>query len=128
MSGASPAPPNERTGRHRRLAWLAVWSPPVAWVVALAVLMSRRLFPVMDAVSSGIAVGVIGLVGVFVVVPAAVCALLAALDARQMTARERTRLAWLSLFGVVFSLLGYGCLLALGGFVLVLSPFEGIRH
>jgi hypothetical protein len=107
--------------------WLAVWSPLVTWIGSLAGLISLRFFGV-DAVVAGGGVVLCGLVGLFVVVPGALSSLLAAYDAPNMTNHENARLAYLSLFGVAFSLLGYGCLLVLGGFIVMLSPFEGIQH
>jgi hypothetical protein len=115
------------TARHWRLAWLAVWSPPVAWIGSLAVLMSLRSFGV-DAVVVGGGVVLCGLVGLFAVVPGALSSLLVARGVPNVTNRESARLEYLSLIGVAFSLLGYGCLLVLGGFIVMLSPFEGIQH
>ena len=119
------------SANHWWWAWFAVWSPPVAWTGAVAILMlSGRLFPGQSGVAmcAGLAVGLCGLIGAFVTQAGAVGSLLATLDAPEMPARERARLGLLSLFGVVFSLLGYGCLVVLGGFVVMLSPFHGIQH
>jgi hypothetical protein len=110
-----------------RLAWLAVWSPLAAWIGSIAALVSLRFFGV-GAVAAGLAVALCGLVGLFVVVPGALDSLNAARNTPGMTSRERARLEWLSLVGVLFSLLGYGCLLVPAGFVVMLSPFEGIQH
>lgn len=126
----SHLPPATKTdyASHWWRAWFAVWSPPVAWVGAIATLMLAGLFPVWGgAAGAGFLIGLCGLIGIFVAVAGAVDSLLATLDAPQMPARERARLALLSLLGVVFSLLGYGCLVVLGGFVVMLSPFHGLQ-
>lgn len=122
---------NVKTANHWWWAWFAVWSPLVAWVGSVAVFMlAGRLFTDQSdaAMCAGLTVGFCGLIGVFVAVAGAVNSLLTTLDAPEMPARERARLSLLSLFGVVFSLLGYGCLVVLGGFVVMLSPFHGIQH
>ena len=128
----SHLPPATKTdyASHWWWAWFAVWSPPVAWAGSFAVLMlGGRLFPAQSeaAMVAGLAVGLCGLIGIFVAVAGAVDSLLATLDPPDMPGRERARLALLSLFGVVFSLLGYGCLVVLGGFVVMVSPFVGLQ-
>lgn len=127
MSETTPAT-DDKTARAWRAAWSAVWSPPVAWVVSIAILMIGGRASPRDGMIAGALVGFVGLIGVFVVVGGALDALLATLDGSATSNRERTRLSLLSLFGTVWSLLGFGCLVVLGGIVLLLSPFNGIQH
>ena len=118
------------TASHWWWAWFAVWSPPVAGAGSFGVLtLCSQVWPRESgaAAVAGLLIGLCGLVGVFVAVGVAVDSLLATLDAPEMPARERARLALLSLFGIVFSLLGFGCLVVLGGFVVMVSPFVGLQ-
>ncbi len=118
------------TARHWWWAWFAVWSPPVAWAGSFGVLtLCSQVWPGESGVAAvaGLLIGGCGLIGVFVAVGVAVDSLHATLNAPDMPPRERARLALLSLFGIVFGLLGYGCLIMLGGFVVMVSPFVGLQ-
>ncbi|AWM38994.1 hypothetical protein GobsT_27500 [Gemmata obscuriglobus] len=127
MTDSAPRPP----AAHWWNAWFAVWSPLAAWVTVVALLAAAgRLEPGGDVLFWG-ALGfgaACVLLGLFVVIGLATDALESTADDAAGTARERARLALLSLAGVVASLIGYGGLVVLIGFVLLMSAFRGIQH
>ncbi|HEY1186204.1 MAG TPA: hypothetical protein VGE74_01045 [Gemmata sp.] len=117
---------------YRRGAWYAVWSPLVAWglaVSALAVAGGLGFDPGTTSFVVGLVLGWCAFVGLFVAVGRATGSLLGSLEtAPDVTPREQTRLSLLSLLGVSVSLIGYGGLVVLCGFIVLMAPFHGIRH
>ena len=121
------APAREGTARYWRKAWFAVWSPPVAWVGSIAVLMFCGLLPWWCSGLAGLGIVLCGLMGISVVVEGALDSLQATLGPRVASGREKARLACLSLFGVLVSMVSYGCLVLFGGFVAMVSPLRDFK-
>ena len=122
MSGAAAS--------HWRGAWFAVWSPFVAWALAVSVLAAAGglgFDPRTIGFVAGPVLGLCAFGGLFVAVGRATDSLLSTLTAGAAS-REQARLSLLSLFGVLVSLIGYGGLVVLCGLVVLMSPFHGVRH
>lgn len=127
MDDTEPPAAIESARRAWRLAWFAVWSPLVTWVATIALLALSGLFPTWVSACVGIASGLCGVLGVFVAVGGAVESLHSTVGPSAMSGREKSLLACFSVFGILVSLAGYGCLAVFGGFVMLVSPFRDLQ-